>query len=137
MRVLVATKRMQGQRGNDFSWVDDGELVMFGFECDRDRESGPDGGCGCQRALVGMLAGRGTTTFTVEEKAMTKDAYASSIGDALRADGVIRLVGPLETEEIVKRNAEGLLRIAAAFPVGTVLEKRGNTVLERRLATGN
>ena len=51
MKVLVGTKETQGQRSNDFSWAEDGELVMFGSECDREDV---DGTCGCRRAMSGL-----------------------------------------------------------------------------------
>jgi hypothetical protein len=33
MRILVSTKKTQGQRKNDFCWVPEGEIVRFGMEC--------------------------------------------------------------------------------------------------------
>ena len=51
MRVLVATKKTQKQRENDFSFVPENELLYFGSQCSGEKV---DGSCGCKRSLVGV-----------------------------------------------------------------------------------
>ncbi|OGV70911.1 MAG: hypothetical protein A2283_22065 [Lentisphaerae bacterium RIFOXYA12_FULL_48_11] len=63
MKVLVATRRTQGRRDNDFNFCEEGELLIYGSECDAEAV---DGHCGCRRALVGMTSGKATTTFLVQ-----------------------------------------------------------------------
>lgn len=53
MKVFVATKEGQGLRENDFSHTDEGELVLFSYGCDRDKDN-VDGGCGCRRGMNGF-----------------------------------------------------------------------------------
>lgn len=51
MKIITATSQTQGQRASDFSFCIEGELVTYATViCDRDREEGPDGGCGCGRS---------------------------------------------------------------------------------------
>jgi hypothetical protein len=53
MKLLVSTTETQGQRKNDFCFVPEGEILVFAFECDRDRGN-PDGPCGCARSMSGV-----------------------------------------------------------------------------------
>ena len=49
MKVLVATRNTQGQRGNDFCFVPEGEIVAFpAAECTGEKI---DGSCGCRRSV--------------------------------------------------------------------------------------
>ena len=79
MKVLVGTKDTQGKRKNDFSFTDEGELVTFGTECDREAV---DGHCGCKRSLVGMKTRKGTTTFKVVEKKISKVNYLQALKES-------------------------------------------------------
>ena len=98
MKVLIATKETQGRRKSDFSHTTDGELVTFGFECDRDRNN-IDGGCGCRRTMVGIKSGRGTTTFMVSELDITRDelikrlsaSHILTFGDSLGEEGALEM----------------------------------------------
>jgi len=51
MKLLVATRKTQGQRENDFCWADDGEVLKFTIECGGEPIDGP---CGCRRAMSGV-----------------------------------------------------------------------------------
>ena len=70
MKVFVATKEGQGLRQNDFSHAEEGELVLFSYGCDRDKDN-VDGGCGCRRSMDGFKTLSGTTTFKVVDMEMT------------------------------------------------------------------
>jgi hypothetical protein len=115
VNVLVATARTQGERGNDFFWCVEGELVHFGVVCARDRRD-PDGGCGCGRALAGLFSHRATTTAEVRDLRLT------------RADVVEALRSSLEQQGYDPTGADAeagvLLGIATSWPVGTVVERR-------------
>ena len=64
MKILVATKEGQGQRKNDFCWAEEGEVVKFPSECDRETV---DGRCGCRRSMSGANSLKGTKTMKVVE----------------------------------------------------------------------
>lgn len=126
---LVSTRETQGARRSDFSHADEAEVVYFGWVCDRDANNpNPDGGCGCGRSMVGALTSKATTTFKVAEWAGTADQYVHHILGAMQDAGWI--TGRTDPEAIAEwtENAKEVLRIAGLFPIGTVLEKRGETV---------
>jgi len=132
MKVLVSTKKTQGQRENDFCFVPFGDLVCFGYSCDRDRHD-PDGPCGCRRSMVGVKKPCGTTTFTVVRRRITRDEFARRVLGAYRRCGfAIGDADELEKfERDVRMEARSLLAIANAHRVGTVLERRGRVVRRR------
>lgn len=128
MKVLVATKQTQGQRDNDFSFVPEDELVRFGsFECDHEI----DGRCGCKRSMCGMKSRKATTTMKVKELPLGREQYEIHLRCSLAEAGWTRGMEPGKIDEIVKEEAAELLRIAAEFEVGMVIEKRGSALLER------
>lgn len=122
MKILVATKKTQGQRKNDFSHAEEGEPVRFGFVCDGAKV---DDRCGCKRAMIGMRSHKGTTTITVVE--MDIDLAAEITKSLTEAWGT----APEAAD--VARDVRELTRIAAAFPVGMVFEIRGAKMQERRV----
>lgn len=134
MKVLVATTKTQGQRKNDFAWARPGELVTYGFECDRETVNGK---CGCKRALVGVETRKATTTFVVEDRSdLTVDAIKDRLAKALAAGGWLKGDG----SELDRRMLDASLmdwqtlqaQVAAACAVGTVVERRGNRFCRRR-----
>ena len=130
MKVLVSTEETQGQRSNDFCWVPEGEMVRFGMECDTDRGN-PDGGCGCSRSMSGMDCHKATTTMKVVEKDMNMADLIAAVQESLKGGGWV-------TDDSDKawamEEAQELFRIADAFPVGAIIEKRGDDIQERRMA---
>ena len=124
MRVLVATQQMQGERHNDFYWCDEGELVTFD-PLHHDGEE-VDGSCGCRRSMAGTRTFRPTTTIKVAESDLTKQEYIDFIVDVKDKQG---WGGPYErwAPEI-----DVLLGIAEQYPVGTVLERRGDIIQVRQ-----
>lgn len=118
MKVLVATEQTQGQRENDFCFVPEGELVMFGTECDREDI---DGNCGCKRSMAGLKCQKATTTIMVAEMDVDLEAEIA----ASLIDGGWGKIG-LNIEEATAGASEEVVRIAEKFPVGTILERRGN-----------
>lgn len=123
MKVLVSTNRTQGQRTNDFCFVPEGELVMFGFECDGETVDGP---CGCHRSMVGIHTRKGTTTMTVTKSEMTIKGLSDLIFDSLVS------AGWGELRDVADQDATILANTAEYFPTGAVVEKRGNRFRVRK-----
>lgn len=128
IKVLVATRKTQGQRANDFCFVPEGEIVTFAFECD---DEGPDGSCGCMRSMSGMLARKGTTTMEVQERQITQDELQAMIIKHLQEGGWGKIIGK-NLAWTAKSDARELIRIAGQFTPGTIIEKRGNVFQERK-----
>ena len=126
MKVLVSTTETQGQRANDFCYVPEGELVKLTIPCDGEAVDGP---CGCMRSMTGIDCQRGTTTVKVVARDLTETRYEALLAKSDRAAG--RLMAGLPT------GAGQLLRLAAAYEVGTVLEIRGEIVQNRLPKTGD
>ena len=130
MRILVATKEGQGQRRNDFCHAREGEIVVFGSECDGETV---DGSCGCRRAMVGSLSLKSTTTMKVVDMPHAEFRIRTAIRRRMERGGWDKLMTPEEIAEEVEADARELLRLAAAFPVGMIVERRGNQFQERRV----
>jgi hypothetical protein len=126
LNVLVSTKETQGQRKNDFCFVPEGELMKFGFVCDRDRGRA-DGGCGCNRSLVGLMSLKATTTVKVVSMEMTKKQFEEKyIASEKKAWGTVGI-----DENGVYRNIDAILETANQFPENTVLEYRDEVFYAR------
>jgi hypothetical protein len=125
MKVLVATGETQRQRSNDFTWCREGELVKFGSECDGETV---DGCCGCRRSMAGVECNKSTTTMKVVWMDLTRDDLTDMLRDNYKRAGWYKLMGPEGAEERIKNEVAELLRMAADFPVGCVVEKRGDTL---------
>jgi hypothetical protein len=124
MNVLVATKETQGERGNDFCFCEEGELVTFAGECDGEEI---DGSCGCRRAMSGVHSHVATTTIKVVEREMT----VRQLWRILRYSMIDGGWGDHPGEAMAL--AQELARIAAHFRAGSVLEKRGDVLQTRRV----
>lgn len=122
--LLVATDEAQGARDNDFCFATVGELVRFGSECDGEPIDGP---CGCHRALSGMESLKGTTTFKVAALPISVPEFV----DALQKSYELSGFGAFLDRNDAVAEATQLLQVADSFPVGTVLERRGNAIQAR------
>jgi hypothetical protein len=130
MKVMVATKTGQGKRKNDFCWTKEGELVKFGLECDRELV---DGHCGCRRSFCGFDTSKATTTATIEERDIIRAEFIDLMKKALEREGWFRpkdVDSGLSVQEI-EQEADELLSMAKGFPVGAIIEKRGNKLQTR------
>ena len=125
MKVLVATGEAQGQRSNDFNWCREGEPVKFGTECDGEAV---DGQCGCKRSMAGVESNKSTTTMKVVWMDLSRDELADMLRDNYKRAGWYKLMGPEGAEERIQSEVTELLRMASDFPVGCVVEKRGDTL---------
>ncbi len=135
MRVVTASSQTQGWRDNDFSWTVEGELVFFTpFDCAR---GFVDDDCGCRRSMAGLVSHRGTTTMkVVERRDLDAETYFALIADALESQGYVTedLLSNRNVNEWVHDLTDELIYLAASFPVGTVLERRGDMLSTRHTA---
>lgn len=116
MKLLVATKKTQGQRSNDFCWCNEGELVRFGFACDGEDVDGP---CGCRRSMAGMASKKATTTMEIKDVPITELEFTHLLAKAYVASGFTMLI------DNVEEDAADLVKVAAHFEVGDIIEYRG------------
>lgn len=117
MKVLVATARSQGARGNDYHHAVEGELVRIDPPCRKDRDDA-DGRCGCGRGFSGMNSQQATTTARVAEVPLTSAEYAEALRSSLEQAGYDSCSCRSQDE------AGALVELAAGWPVGTVVERR-------------
>lgn len=130
MKIFVSTRDGQGVRESDFCSAEEGEILTFAVECDRDEED-PDGNCGCRRSLMGLESGGTTTTFAVAELQMSVAQYQEKVVEYFVGKGWFDQTDA-NAVEIFRNDAKAMLEEAACFSVGVVLEKRGNTIQVRR-----
>jgi hypothetical protein len=125
MKILVATKETQGDRRNDFCWCEEGEIVEPSLiECGGETV---DGRCGCRRSLCGLKTRLATTTFKVADVRLKVLELARMICESDRAAGFRGI--EFEAHLITARE---LNRIASNFPMGAILERRGDRILLRK-----
>lgn len=124
IKTLVATKKGQGQRPDDFSHAEEGEPVAFPMiECDGEKVSGV---CGCRRSFSGYKTAKATTTAEVRE--MDLGALVKQRAEFLAKHW------SFEPEEALREAAADIRQVAECaeiWAVGTVVEKRGDTVKAR------
>ena len=125
MKVIVATKETQGQKGNDFFWGKEGELAYPSWVCDRDRRD-PDGGCGCGRGAGGLESHKSGTSFKVVEVDYDTDELLRRATVSMIEAGWGEDMGPAVVEMI--------LDIAEGHPEGTILGRRIDEFFVRKAA---
>ena len=126
MNYLVATKETQGRRKNDFFWCEEGAFVNFHSECGGEMI---DGECGCRRSLS-QIGGKGTTTIRVVEiNDKQKDEIVSAIVKHLTDTWKFNAK---TATKMAMDDFKELSRIAGAFTVGAILERRGEVFQERK-----
>lgn len=137
MKVLTATDKTQGRRGNDFCWTVEGELVFLPpIECDR---GSIDDDCGCRRSMAGLVSRRATTTIKVASREeLDPNTYFALISDGLRDQGYVteELMTNPDVNEWLHDVTDELMCIADAFPASTVLERRGDLINVRESNAG-
>ncbi len=130
MKILVGTKQTQGTRRTDFSYVDEGDLVLAGVlvECDRENV---DGVCGCRRSFDGLRNMKATTTARIVEAEIDGAYLAQAVTEALTS--WLELVETNEERtKLIEGEVEGIHLIASKFAVGSVIEKRGSNFQLRK-----
>jgi len=128
MKLFVSTHETQGQRSNDFCWCEDDELVHWSSECGGETIDGP---CGCRRSMAGLVSLKATTTFKVVDRpGYNVQALADVIHRSYELGGWIK-PGSWDGTTTSLDEAVEIERVASQFPVGTVLERRGDEIVER------
>ena len=128
MKLLLASPEKQGQRKSDFCHAPLGEILTFPSECDREEI---DGECGCRRSMIGVQTLNATTTMKVCWVAMSVAQLEKEIRGCLTKSGWKRLMTAKKFNKLVKTTRIELMRVADFFPLGTVVEKRGDTFKAR------
>jgi hypothetical protein len=143
MRVLIATNELQGTARGDYAWTVEGELVTpLVSEC----SSGAL--CGCARGFPGLASSKATTTaMIVERPAVTEADLRDAVHDYLERSGWIALLHETadcpdctamrtasgchldDVDEVIAslidEHVELIGELCDAFPVGTVVQRRG------------
>lgn len=119
MKVLVATEKTQGKRRNDFCFVPEGEIVIFGAQCTGEAV---DGKCGCRRSMTGVKCGKATTTMQVVEREITPMSLKEMIIRHMQKAGYGSGNNILAFADEVVSDLSGVVE---NFPLNSVLEKRG------------
>lgn len=135
IRLLVSTTITQGWRDSDFCYVPEGEILIYGFECDRDGED-IDGSCGCKRALRGIKSDTATTTFRVEAfPGMKVKDLKAMVKEYLFRNGWInsRIGNVEEADQIAQEFTEDLLMMTMHLKPGQIVEKRGDVYKVREV----
>ena len=124
MRVLVATHGSNGSEQGDYDFCVEGELVYMQEPCASDLRD-PEGPCGCGRGFAGMNSHRATTTALVVESALSERDVRQALRSSLQAGGWISGRVPDElADQLVEEVMDDLRRVAAHFPVGSVVRRR-------------
>ncbi len=127
--MLTATNETQGRRANDFCWTVEGELVCFPpIECSCGTI---DDGCGCHRGMAGLASHRATTTMKVIERPdLDPKTYSALISDGYQKQGYLNedLLADAEVRAWLRDAIDELIQLADPWPVGTVLERRGDVI---------
>jgi hypothetical protein len=151
MLVLIATNELQGTSPDDYSFTVEGELVTpLAAEC----ASGEQ--CGCDRGFPGLASGFATTTaMVVERPGVTEDDLRDAVFDWLDRTGWIDLFeetarerasiddddlefdvdGDVDDliESIIDEHVDCIHQVCSAYPIGTVVVRRGTRVMTRFL----
>lgn len=127
MKIIVATKERQGDRGGDFCDADEGEIVIPVL-CDGEHD-----GCSCDRLFIGVRTSKETTTAMVEESDLSREDYQRQIIES----EVIREYTELGmSPRVARAHADELLKLAEQFRAGAVLERAGEDYEERPANAG-
>jgi hypothetical protein len=133
MKVLVSTKKTQGQRSNDFNHNAEGGLIGWVSECDC--RGGADSSCGCKRCWQDIENGGMTTTAEIVERDdITPEKWEQMIYDRYVAGGWVK-DNEAEARCWAKADVREFVRLAQIFQLDDVLEKRGNKIQTREKAT--
>ncbi len=151
MLVLIATNELQGTTPDDYSFTVEGELVTpLAAECTSGER------CGCNRGFPGLASSFATTTaMVVDRPGVTEDDLRDAVFDWLDRSGWIDLFeetarersdasddlfdpgGDVDDliEAIIDEHVDCIREICAAYPVGTVVVRRGTRVMIRSYPT--
>ncbi len=133
MKILVSTTTGQGDRPGDFSWTIDGEIVVGGGYAMCDSHKVAFGGglsrCGCDRAFIGTVSAKATTTVLVTETDTTREQLIEQFTTRLTESWGEDLASQIAVTEV-----DEMLRVAADAPMGAVLGQDVASVFVREEA---
>ena len=129
MKVIVATRRSQGELEDDYAWTLDGELVHLPMlVC-----ATPDV-CGCDRGFAGVSSHRATSTAEVADRELGRDDVVSAVAHSLADGGWFPEAEAHHALLAARDLVEPLLELADRLPVGTVVRRHGDLVYADVLA---
>ena len=130
--LFVATNKTQGQRQNDFCWVNEGEIVKFpAFYCSNGYT---DDTCGCHRSLVGIYCSKSTTTIQVKSGYGTLQDFTQLLFKSYERQGWAKIIAK---DNILKRCFEEATKLSLAatcFSIDTIVEWRYDSFTERLIS---
>lgn len=125
MHLMVATRRTQGQRDDDYARTADGELAFLPIlECDWGDPASYNRGA---RYFIGLDSGKETTTAEIVDREVRPGDIVDYVDERLATVGWTATVRRREAQRL----ASEMLGIAALYPPGTVVEKRGSQIRPR------
>jgi hypothetical protein len=131
MQLLVATSQTQGMRDNDYYFATEGELVWTGALVCATDQNDPDGGCGCGRGFAGLSSHRACSTAAVRQLGLTRADVDLALRGHLESAGWLQYMSAADAEDMVREEVDEMLRLGAAFPLGTVIERRLDVFRQR------
>ena len=157
VKVLVATTEAQGYRTDDYACAVDGELVYVpvngchgdsgadvrhwcaGHELEDDTapsaDAGAAGECQCSRGFTGMASSRATTTALVVERLdLTVQDLWTALSDSLERQGRLSENWTASDGEVFRALFQRMLATASHFPIGSIIERRGDRIRRRAMA---
>lgn len=125
MKLLVSTHERQGFRESDFNFVPDGEIVVFGDECDEEHVN-LDEGCGCKISMMGSKTRKGTTTTKVEEMNISEAGLNQLLMNYYINTGIAKPgIENITIKDEINQQIKNLTEVANSYEIGTILERRG------------
>lgn len=121
VKVFVATARTQGLRDTDYFRAIEGEVVHLGHSCDPRRD--PEWVCDCGHGFAGLSSHRGSTTAEVRVLDFTRHDLVEALRSGLAQGG--------RDASAAEEEADRIIRLAAEWPVGIVIERRLGAVHAR------
>lgn len=142
MKVLVATKKTQGQKPGDYSDTPEGELVTFGSNSDEyvdetqnkprsEWKKGTRKSKKYDTAMVGITSGKATTTILVAEVDITEYELARKVSKSLDIRGWRETMREKRFRKWIEQDVRDIIKVANDFSTGAVLEKKKNKFYER------
>jgi hypothetical protein len=125
--VFVARNETPLRHDADFCFTQEGEPVTFSLCCDDDDHDE----CGCQRAMTGLTTARATTVFTVAPFAGGEVGLRQAVRAHYQRTGWERITKADTFNAMIDEDVSEILRLAAIYPPGVILEKRGDSITTR------
>lgn len=125
-RYIVATKKTQGMRANDFCFADEGNIAVFGSSCDGGRV---DDNCGCLRSMVTPSNAKATTTVEVVTLSYNQLQQATKELIDHYKDGWH--MDSSSAASLAKKDLTYNQDLASRFNLGSILEIRSDKIQSR------